>query len=113
MGLKLNIHANGGYDVVATDEKGEEGEMREFVGYALTPLELESLSKKFSEEGAVVTDFRSPKKKALAIKAQAAVEAARDLILMAGSTPGIEPEAIAKAKKYATECVRLATEESC
>ena len=113
MGLKLSIHANGGYDVVATGEEGEECETREFVGFALTPWELASVEKKFAEQGAIITDFRSPKKLELARRANAAVEAARDLVYLAETMPGVEPEAIAKAKKYANECLRLATEESC
>lgn len=109
----LNIHANGGYDVVSVDEDGEEGEYVEFVGFSLDPLSLDQITSKFVEQGAIIVDHRSQEKRDLAAEAKRAVETARDLILYAASNPGVEREAVGKARDYANLCVRRATEASC
>jgi hypothetical protein len=114
MGVRLSIHANGGYDVVNFDETNlEEGDYLEFVSYSLDPITLFEIEKKFTAAGAVISDYRSIHKIALACAARAAVAAARELIEYAYTHVGVEPEAIAKAKLYANECLKLATEECC
>ncbi len=87
--------------------------MTEFVGFALDPIELDTIAARFREEGYDVTDFRSPEKLELARLALQAVEAAEALIRYAAEHPGVEPEALAKAELYANQCMRKATEHSC
>ena len=113
MGLLLSIHANGGYDVVQLDEEGCEGPYVEFVGYALSPYELTEIKRKFLDQGAIVEDHRSPEKLALADAAQEALERSCELMAHAVRYGGVEPEAIAKARRYADRLQSLATEESC
>lgn len=112
--MRLSIHANGGYDVVDLEEDGAvEGKFVEFVGFSLDPFSLFEVEKRFSQEGASVTDYRSPRKRALASEALAAVEAARMLVEYSMEHGGVEPEAVARAKDYATLCLKRATEENC
>ena len=108
MATRLSIHANGGYDVVLIDGD-EEGEMIEYAGFAQCSLQLAMLMKQHDS----VADYRSEAKRALAQKAQDALEAFNSLLTHAIEYGGVEPEAVAKARIYAISCAREAMETSC
>lgn len=114
MGLRLlSIHANGGYDVVELDERGNEGAYVEFVGYAVSPLELDALVERHTAEGVAVADFRSPKKLALAEQARGALQYNQALHMQSIAVGGVEREAMVKARLYLESCVKQAMECSC
>lgn len=110
MPLCLNIHANGAYDVAL--EVGNEETLVEYCDYSLDPFALDALVQKYALEGHQVRDFRSEQKKQLAADAHGAAQYYAALKYRASHEGGVEPEALAMARTYANEKIRLATEVS-
>jgi hypothetical protein len=90
----------------------EEGDMVEFSGVALDPFELEAKAVRFKAMGGQVVDYRSPAKLALLEEAKAAGALLREMVELSAQG-GVDPEAIARCKRFVAAKVRAATEISC
>jgi len=108
MGQRLSIHANGGYDIVEVE--GDKERIVEFDAFASCPLKLAQLAARHLSVGHEVDDYRSPEKLALARVAETAMAHAIAMVALAEVSPGVEPEAVTKAKLYALACAKIAME---
>jgi len=111
MARRLNVHANGGYDV--TDMVGGKEVVVEFTEFALNPVELEKLLKIHRDLGHEVYDHRSAEKLALADQAREAIESMWEMYASQSLGAHVEKEALERAACYAHQTMQKAVESAC